>query len=400
MARKNGKDRGIVEKPAGSGQWWVRLYENGRERWTRCDSKSQASALYHRLKEQVRQGVLLPKPAAVPVVRLKEYVPRYLEQLPLRGVKALTVATYRARITKHLVPAFGGSPLHAITRPAVKEWAAALLQHGLDFNTVKGLALTLSGILTQAVEDQVLSHNPLLRLGTMLKRPSTIADEELPCFTPAEEDVILTAAKAKPGPAYPMILTLFRTGVRIGELLALHREDVNTVSRTLHVRRTWSKWRLSTPKSGKSRKVDLSPHLLDVLRAWMDVSQLDAAMGEHPCPPMLFPGGLGGTRQAPFYYSENAFRSTIWFPVLEQAQVSRLPVHAARHTYASRLLAAGVPIKYVQAQLGHASITVTVDTYGHWLPATGSHRPVDVLDREEMAAATGSKTGSDRRENV
>jgi hypothetical protein len=40
MARKNGKDRGIVEKPAGSGQWWCRLFLNGRERWTRCDTKS------------------------------------------------------------------------------------------------------------------------------------------------------------------------------------------------------------------------------------------------------------------------------------------------------------------------------------------------------------------------
>ena len=50
MARKGGKDRGIVEKPNGSGKWWVRLYINGREKWHRAENKTQAKILYGRLK--------------------------------------------------------------------------------------------------------------------------------------------------------------------------------------------------------------------------------------------------------------------------------------------------------------------------------------------------------------
>ena len=55
MARKAGKDRGITQRKGREG-WWVRLYDNGRERWHRCDTKSQAKALYGRLKADIREG--------------------------------------------------------------------------------------------------------------------------------------------------------------------------------------------------------------------------------------------------------------------------------------------------------------------------------------------------------
>ena len=61
MARKDGKDRGILEKPQGSGKWWVRLSVNGRERWHRADNKTQARALYGRLKAEIREQTYFPE---------------------------------------------------------------------------------------------------------------------------------------------------------------------------------------------------------------------------------------------------------------------------------------------------------------------------------------------------
>lgn len=61
MARKNGKDRGILEKPLGSGKWWVRLSVNGRERMFRATNKTQAKALYGRLKADIREGKYFPE---------------------------------------------------------------------------------------------------------------------------------------------------------------------------------------------------------------------------------------------------------------------------------------------------------------------------------------------------
>jgi hypothetical protein len=61
MARKDGKDRGIVEKPKGSGIWWVRIFVNGRETWKRADNKTQAKTLCGRLKAEIREGKYFPE---------------------------------------------------------------------------------------------------------------------------------------------------------------------------------------------------------------------------------------------------------------------------------------------------------------------------------------------------
>ncbi len=74
MARKEGKDRGITQRKGREG-WWVRVYIDGRERWYRCDTKSQAKALYGRLKSEHREGKYFEKSKAVPFLEIaKEYL--------------------------------------------------------------------------------------------------------------------------------------------------------------------------------------------------------------------------------------------------------------------------------------------------------------------------------------
>ncbi len=72
MARKDGKDRGIVEKPRGSGRWWVRIFVNGRERWERCDNKTQANIRCGKLKAGIREGQLFKKEKPLPFKLLAE----------------------------------------------------------------------------------------------------------------------------------------------------------------------------------------------------------------------------------------------------------------------------------------------------------------------------------------
>ncbi|MCS6320136.1 MAG: hypothetical protein H8K05_20675, partial [Nitrospira sp.] len=80
MARKAGKDRGLVEKPTGSGKWWVRLIINGREKWFRATNKSQAKALYGRLKAEAREETYFPeKYKKTKQVTLRAWIARHLE---------------------------------------------------------------------------------------------------------------------------------------------------------------------------------------------------------------------------------------------------------------------------------------------------------------------------------
>lgn len=380
MARKGGKDRGLKLR---NGVWYVRLTVNGRERMHKCDSKSQAKTLYGRLKAEAREGRYFPekyKPQReAKSVRLAVYFEAWLKNQPARGKKASTIAAYKHRAQKHILPYFGAVPLSDLSRAKIKAWCAGLLETGLDFDTVQGVLLTLSGILSEAVEDGVIALNPALHAGKIIKRPPTLAEEELAIFTPDEEQAFLKAVKEHRPTFYPMALTFFRTGLRAGEVMGLHREDLDFRARTIHVRRNWTRWRLGTPKNGKARKVDMSKGLAEALKEWIELQDLEAAHAGQPSPEILFPGNTGGTRRAPYYMAENWLRYKLWFPMIAKAEIRRLDLHAARHTFASRLIANGENLKYIAEQLGHSSIKVTADTYGHLIPG-GNRQAVDRLD--------------------
>jgi len=395
MARKGGKDRGIVEKPVDSGQWWCRLFLNGREVWRKCDSKSQAKQVYMRLKEEARQGKLLPKAKeAPPVPRLKEYWEDALRQLSLRGAKASTIATYTWQFRKRTIPALGHLPLNEVSRQKVKEWVVTLTDEGLDYDTVAGgYYCSLSSVLSEAVEDGYLVVNPLLRKRKILSRPDEVDEEDLACFTIEEQQALLQSVQEHQPKLYTMLLLLFRTGIRMGEFIGMHRDDLDFRTREITIRRNFSHGRLGTPKNRQKRKVDMSLALSAALKAHIEVQDLEAAASGKPSPTILFPGNLGGTRQEPSYLAENYFRYKLWYPALNRARVRRLGPHACRHSFASLLIENGESLKYVSAQMGHSSISITLDTYSHLLP-NGDKGAVDRLDLIGGQARTGSRTGS------
>lgn len=178
--------------------------------------------------------------------------------------------------------------------------------------------------------------------------------------------------------------------------MGLNRADLNFRSRRIHVRRNWTQGLLLTPKSGKSRQVDMSKGLADVLKEWIALQDLESAAVGLPSPEILFPGNIGGTRRQPYYMAENWLRYQLWFPLLRKAEVRRLGPHAARHTFASRLIANGENLKYVSEQMGHASIAITVDIYGHLIPG-GNRQAVDRLDiqtEQKVRIGIGTTTGT------
>ncbi len=309
----------------------------------------------------------------------------------MKGKKPTTLKSYGYRLKKRVYPAFGSLPLQAIDRPMVKAWVSKMVQDGLDYDTVLSYLLTLSGVLSEAVEDNLIAVHPALRAGKLLKRPKTLEEGELAIFTPEEEQAFLKAIQEHKPTFYPMALTYFRTGLRAGEVMGLHRGDVDFHSRTITVRRNWTRWQLTTPKNGKARTVDMSQGLAEALKGWLELQDLEAAaIGQAP-PEVLFPGNLGGTRRVRSYMAENWLRYKLWFPMVTKAAIRRLDLHAARHTYASRMIANGVNLKYIAEQLGHSSIKVTADIYGHLIPG-GNRQAVDRLDLNSPPALVANPT--------
>lgn len=164
-----------------------------------------------------------------------------------------------------------------------------------------------------------------------------------------------------------------QTSTRQGELLALQWNDVNLTGRFCEVRRNFTHGRLTTPKSGESRRVDLSRELTATLEALQLDRQLEAAtQGQDAAPPWVFCDRQG----KPFHQNWVRLR---FFRLLKGAGVRQVRFHDLRHTFASLLLQNGESPVYVKEQTGHCSIQITVDQSGHLIPG-GNVRAVDRLD--------------------
>jgi integrase len=161
--------------------------------------------------------------------------------------------------------------------------------------------------------------------------------------------------------------------------LALQWEDIDFHGRFIEVRRTYSRLRVSTPKNHKTRRVDMSQQLTETLRVLhLERKKETLKKGWGEVPPWVFVS-LAGTPLHPvnFYYH-------VWRPLLAKAELRHIRIHDLRHTFASLLIQQGAPLVYVKEQLGHHSIKMKVDIYGHLVPS-GNRAEVDRLDGLENA---------------
>ena len=175
--------------------------------------------------------------------------------------------------------------------------------------------------------------------------------------------------------------------MRLGEGLALQSEDLDCSTKTIRIARAFPEdGELDTQKSGHGRTVDISQSLADTLTAHELTRKQDKLKyGWAELPPWMFV-----TKTGMLVDPANVRRA-----MLRIMKATKLPLHftphGLRHTYASILLADGVSPVYVQEQLGHATIELTVSTYGRWL----KKKAPGTLDRLDCAISfeSGSRSG-------
>ena len=235
----------------------------------------------------------------------------------------------------------------------------------------------ISGVLNKAVDDETIQTNPAHRVGKIFKTRDKKKDVD---FLTKEELKILLETVQKHLPRhYPLFLLLARTGLRIGEALALQWGDIDFHGRFISIDRGISRGKIETPKNGKSRRVDMSLQLTQALKALKDqerqvVVSITGSDGtaEEPSEWVLTSGNGG-------LIDVNNWRRRVFNKALKKAGLRKIQIHDLRHTYASLLIQAGESLAYVRDQLGHHSIKVTVDIYGHLAPE-GNKQAVDKLD--------------------
>jgi len=393
----------VREKPKGSKIWWVFINWKGRRKALRCGSKKAAEVTAVKIDAALKLGqvdVLAPPAPPVRVPTVAEFSEQWLQTLT--RPRPATLDDYRLRLRVRILPLIGALPLTAtaLTRERVRGFIAELIAVGnhraakdaegraraLARGTLKGTLQTLSGLLDRAVEDGWLPKNPARGLASELTPTATATEvEEIEVFTPDELARLLVVAEQDYSAWHPFLLCLARSGIRLGEAVALEWRDVDVERRVLLIRRSERRGRVSVPKSGKARRVDMSRQLTRALADLKSLQEAEAALAGRPAPARVFlsPGPAGPIR-------DDAFRNHVWTPILRRAGLRYRKPHTLRHTFASLLIEAGEALKYVQEQLGHHSPAFTLAVYGHLLPR-GDRRAVDRLDdaTERNPRATG-----------
>lgn len=270
----------------------------------------------------------------------------------LTGVKQYTIDKYREYRANDF-KTLGPMPLAALTESDIAEWVRSLEAKGNKPKTIANKHGFLSGALSKAVPKH-LPTNPAA--GTRLPRHTSTGDEsdadDMRMLSTAEFDALLAATSAY---WRPMLVFMARTGARWGEVSALKPSDVDRKAGTVRIRRAWdysSKgYRIGPPKTVRSdRTINVAAKVLDQLDYTSEWLFTNSGRGRQ---------GDGG----PVRYQN--FRRNVWLPAVTAAKLDPPPTpHDLRHSCASWMIGAGVPIAIVSRHLGHESIKITMDVYG------------------------------------
>ena len=364
----------------------AQYYTYYRNKWRKAGRRKKDAEVQ---LAQISTGYLrVQKPGT-----LAEYTSRWLADLALH-VKPATVDYYKFFLDRSILPAFGHYDLTAITADDIQKLISSTY-HRKKWGTtsVNGLRITLGKILKSARKSGYVTSN------VVQDTEAVRSDWKEPEFlNPAEVTALL---EASPGMYCVLFSLAILTGMRQGELLGWQWSDINWKGSVTLVKRSLYRPRKVVPgsdgyqflvpktKSG-IRSVKLSPEALRILEGWQELSIENLHN-------LLFCTSTGSPLHA------DNVRHRQFKPALERAKLKDVPFHALRHTCATLLLSRGANIKFVQQQLGHASIQTTLDLYGHLLPDVGEDA-VKVLDQTvfgtagartvlEKAAATGVNGG-------
>jgi integrase len=301
-----------------------------------------------------------------------------------------TVESYRQHLEQHIVPYLGSVKLAQLTVPVVRNFMDRLRKDGRSPATVKRVVGDLGSILADAQERGLVAQNVVRSLSHRKKRREAERRQrrrlKVGTDIPTPEEIRAIVAHLQ-GRWRPLLLTAIFTGLRASELRGLQWSDIDFKKSELHVRQRADKFnKIGKPKSASGqRTVPMPPILVNTLREWkLACPKSDAGL--------VFPTGAGEIE----YHSNIVTRGLAPVQiaagvVTKTGKAKYTGLHALRHFYASWCInrredgGLGLPLKNVQHRLGHSTIQMTADVYGHLFP-TGD-------DGAELAAAQRALLG-------
>ena len=277
-------------------------------------------------------------------------------------LKENTWLTKEHIIRTKILPYFGKMKMNEITASDIRKWQSELIKQGYAPTYLKTINNQLAALFNYAVRYYDLPNNPCRKAGSMGKGKA----DEMNFWTKEEFDKFIDAIMNKQQ-SYMAFMTLFWTGIRIGELLALNVADVDFEKRTISITKSYQRMGgrdvITEPKTPKSKRVIAIPQFL-VVDLQDYVNSMYGVQGED----RLFP--------ITKYYLEHEMQRGI-----KESGVKRIRIHDLRHSHASLLVEMGFSPLEIANRLGHEKIETTLNTYSHLYPDK-REQLADRLDKE------------------
>jgi integrase len=297
------------------------------------------------------------------------------------ALERTTRDSYEQQLRLHIVPMIGSVKLAQLNVPMVKKFEDGLAAAGRSSVMIRNVRRALGAILAEAQERGLVAQNVVRSLRRSKaterrQRGKLKAGVDIP--SPDEIRALIAHLSDR---RRPLLLTAIFTGLRSSELRGLQWADIDLKARVLHVRQRADRYRVIGPPKSRAgeRTVPLPPFLANTLREW----RLACPKSEHD---LAFPNVHGGFEHRSAIVHRSYRPAQVAAGIVNaQGRAKYGGLHSLRHFYASwcinRRADGGLelPLKVVQARLGHASIQMTADRYGHLFPSTD--------DGAELAAA-------------
>jgi integrase len=295
--------------------------------------------------------------------------------LVAQRVRPATLENYRTAIRKHVIPAIGSVELARLRPTDVEAMTAAMATKGLKGSTIALTRRVLVVCLSDAMRDGIVIRN-----AAALARPPRVQEPRRRALDVAEVRRLLEAIQDDPDEAF--ITLAVTTGMRRGEIFGLRWQDVDLEAARLQVTGAMAidgqggRHRVE-PKTRRSRRlIALLPSTVAALkrrRSTQRREQLAAGSAWQDREGFIFTDAVGRP-------ADNRALDDRWEAIRIRAGLPGLRLHDLRHTAATLALSAGVPVRDVADSLGHATPSITLNTYGHSVPE-GPRRVADALER-------------------
>ena len=334
-----------AEKDKKTGKWLIQ-YRYTDWQGKRRKSTKRGFATKREAEEWLRNFLITQK--ADFDMKFEDFWKMYCADMETR-LREHTMRTKKYIVELKILPYFGNKRVNDITAADIRQWQNELIKIGYSPTYLKTINNQLSAIFNYAVRYYDLKSNPCAKAGSMGKSKA----EEMDFWTGEEFRRFIDSVMNK-RLSYMAFMTLYWTGMRMGELLALNPKDVDLEKRTISITKSYQRLGkkdvITPPKTPKSKRVITIPEFLAAdIKDYMD-SLYDLQENDR-----LFP--------ITKYYLEHEMQRGI-----KESGVKRIRVHDLRHSHASMLIKLGFSPLEIANRLGHEKVETTLNTYAHLYP--------------------------------